>query len=602
MSFPVFGLSAFDQTDGTTYAQAVTRSTTDLGIKAGFVYFSPTTAPHWSDRCDDHPSDHDLVISIKRYIDDTQWIQDHQTFANEIPLRTGLVYIVNNEEPEPDMSGAEFIRRWDLVKSIWENKVGVVMSVCLQEWTLNSLSGRPDWHEWVPTYIEHVGWSIYTYTPDIENNVATSAAQLVGRVTTAMQADGRPWSAFGWGCGVINSQQPIGHAFRITRAQWLYDSAQLCHQNGAKHVMWFDFDWTPQGSIDLRIRPAVEGGNLQVKWDEAFDDFSLQNNPPGGTVGAEIVSVDTNTTGTGAAVAQLSVLIPNNGNKIAVPIEAGMEAVVFWSEVAGGLTTNYAIPSGWSSIIALAAINSSVQAWVMCRKTLALADVGSTFNFGTLTANRRQNIVLVILRNAVFDSAGATNISGLVSDTNVVMPGIDPTAIDCLLLNFSTIQHAANNTALVSGTPASGWTEEADFGTSAVASVSHGSIVVQSKQESGGGPFSATSFVASHTGYDASITIAFAASAIVVPINMIVETDIAQALGVVLGINRIIETDIAQPVTQLITHTIGRVTETDIAFPITFTGGGGGGGGAPPQALFVRSPLSIAAGIGIGIR
>jgi hypothetical protein len=277
-TYPWMGLSAIDQSDGSGFAAAVTRSLNDLQFKSSFVYFSPSTVPLWSDRCDDYPADHDLVVSTKHFTSDSAWVTEHSNFVSGIPIaRSGRVYVVMNEEPETDLTGTEFIRRANLIRSVYSGHPVASLSVCLMEWTLNTGSGRGDWHQWVPDWVERVGWSVYAYDSQIKSGagIITPVGDVVGRVVSAMSSDGRAWSAFAGGCGVVTSRDPVGGTFRASRAQWLYDWVRLIQQNRGGHANWFDYDWTSAGGTDFRLRtdPA-----LQAKFSQARADFSRQVN------------------------------------------------------------------------------------------------------------------------------------------------------------------------------------------------------------------------------------------------------------------------------------------------------------------------------------
>ncbi len=272
--FPLMGVSAVDSTAGGTWASQYDRQVANYGAKSVFVYYTPGQAPQWSDRCASVPADHDIVVSTKKYSTDALWVSEHRAFVNAIPTtRSGKVFMVANEEPETDMSPAEFKRRWGLVRSMYEDHPRTVPTVCLQAWTSNPASGRGGIAAWVPDWMTHIGWSPYANATQIRTQAKIqSVDQVFGPVAAAMKADGRAWSTFALGCGVVTTRDPIGGSFRAARAQWAYDAVAFTAANGGRHAMWFDRYW-PDAGVDYRINydPA-----LKAKWMQATADFGLQ--------------------------------------------------------------------------------------------------------------------------------------------------------------------------------------------------------------------------------------------------------------------------------------------------------------------------------------
>ncbi len=355
MTGPIFGVAGFDQTDGTTYQQAVDRDVTNLGIKAGFVYFNASTSPTWADRCANQPSDHDIFVSTKKFTSDSQWISDHTTFAGQIPDRTGKVYMVCNEEPEADMTSTEFKRRWDLIKTIYQNHPYAVMSVQLAEYTFNPQSGR-NWADYVPSYVNHVGVSPFAYLGDVQANDPTPHYEMAQRIITTLQAAGKTFSFSSVGCARLeDGSHPFGGTYCVRRAQWLYDMAEEAMTGGALHFMWWDFELVGSPNLDYRIRLDSD---LGAKWTAAYNAWSKQ--ATGGRAGPEPRAEAHASTGTGASVASITVAIPTRG--VGGPLLEGDLAYLFWSESSGGLVTGLATPPGWTTLIAPTSYNGSTQA------------------------------------------------------------------------------------------------------------------------------------------------------------------------------------------------------------------------------------------------
>lgn len=443
---PIFGVASIDQSDGTTYAQAVSRDITNLNIKASFVYYSPSTTPHWSNQAAAYPSDHDLFVSIKKYSSDSQWISDHQTFANEIPSRTGKVYMVCNEEPEPDMSAAEFVRRWNLVRSIWENNPYSVPSVQLSEYTVNPQSGR-DWHDYVPSWISHVSWSVFGYLGDVDNSDPTPHYELAGRVITEMQNGGKTFSFSSVGCAAKSTSSAD---FLTRRAQWCYDQAEDAMLSDARHFMWWDGNLSP---YDYRIRTDTE---LTTKYNDARTAFSSQEG--GGRSGPEFRAE----AHASANTATLNVTVPSKG--IGGSVQPGDRAYLYWSEVNGALITGAAVPAGWTELIAPTQLFGNTMAHAFARRTLVQADIGATINYGTLSASRRQNLTVRVYSTGVHDAVSTVTTG--TGTTTPTMPGLTAGGANPKACSFAMVQHVAANSSLVKSQSATNWTDRADFGTS----------------------------------------------------------------------------------------------------------------------------------------
>jgi hypothetical protein len=214
-----------------------------------------------------------------------------------------------------------------------------------------------------------------------------------------------------------------------------------------------------------------------------------------------------NTTGSGSSVTQLSVTVPASG--AGGTVAAGDLAYLAVITYQSGLLTNYATPAGWTELFPHTAFNSNTTTMALCWKILEVSDLGASLNFGTLTSARRQSIGVIIYSDAAHDS-NSTLLQDTSEDVNVLSPTIDPTADDCILVHFAFCNGVATDGTLVSVAPTAGWDERVDAGTSAGGAVENGTLFIQDRQESGGGPFSAVTATASEAVDDGQVMVAVA--------------------------------------------------------------------------------------------
>ena len=300
---PIFGVSAIDLTteyvgsdgkrrDALTVPESVARSQAKLGAGAYYKYFSSKATPTWDEFCSTIPPNAVLVVSVKKYADDAQWVANNQAFANAVPpRRPAPVVMVFNEEPEPVMSGAEFVRRANLVRHIYENHPTIIPSINLQDYSFNPKSER-DWKPYIYSWCRFVGVSTYhtqriyynaTFVPP-DAQIARTEAEMMTLLEESTNA------VVGWGstgCGMlVRRDRDLLSPYSVLRQQrtdiWLPHSAKLLAKAGAELLMWFDIDFTDENpDATGQVKPTGDERilidiPLHESWKTTYASLSAQ--------------------------------------------------------------------------------------------------------------------------------------------------------------------------------------------------------------------------------------------------------------------------------------------------------------------------------------
>ncbi|MBK7857917.1 MAG: carbohydrate-binding protein [Archangiaceae bacterium] len=255
-----YGVSAVMPRSGQSWPQAYREQMTELGAQAVFYYFPAGVNPSWNANLASVPSEHDIMISTK-----VATPAAVQAFVNQVPRdRKGTIYFHYWQEPEDDFSTAAdqqtYRERARAIAPIIKAHPRMKFGVELMQWSLKAASGR-NWKSWVIPEMDFVGWSVYCGNGGDGDKVGDGKV-AVDLVADAMEADGRPWGAFAWGCA-LNSSNFGAHDQQL-RAKWVTDSAAELNARGSINALWFNCEWKNAGDYTIQNDPY-----LQSAWNAA---------------------------------------------------------------------------------------------------------------------------------------------------------------------------------------------------------------------------------------------------------------------------------------------------------------------------------------------
>lgn len=248
-----FGVSANIPIAGQSYTERYQQQMqAPIGARGLFYYFPPGQNPTWNANLQAVPADQDVTISTKVFDAGA-----NAAFAAQVPrTRSGRVFYHYWQEPENDMTAAQYRERATIVAGAVASNPRITFGIELMDWTFRPASGR-NWREWVIPEAKHLGVSLYGSGGTA---TATGGTALVDILAAAASEKGMSWGADAWGYALPDSATA---ADRDRRAQWVLATGTQLKARGATHANWFNARW-PNGDYTLTNDPKLLAAWQQV--------------------------------------------------------------------------------------------------------------------------------------------------------------------------------------------------------------------------------------------------------------------------------------------------------------------------------------------------